>query len=1182
MTRLLLLLAVLACTCAAFADIPIVLHECLGLDWSPELVHRPVDAPPGALFADRMALFSGDTAVPMQACHATTHPDGSLKHADIWFRTGLPADGTVTFVLRPVDKGFAQPKTDLSISTLNQVLTFSNGITAVRLPAGTWQWSEDDLPLATLLGVPLAKDRMPGPLLGVKLPSGTWTAASSLPIAPTFQGYATEILDAGPLVARARVTYRYTDGGSYAVIITLRAGDPVVRVDEEYKKAGSISLDLTTLRAARLQTKIDYRGGMRNDPITYDTPHKVYDLVGWDFYLQDRTSAISFLGGPANDLLAWVAPEDAAAIWLPDPYKQTMTATAEPGGRLHVDGPLADGRRAWGLYVGTGASFPNGGLDLYRWWMRRVVISLDRVVNWQLEWPGMDDIAFPHTYFSAADLPGIRARLQAEPAIKEYMENLRKSDGGYLGWGHAQGASNADPAWKERFARYKAKYRDRGGIAQGPAYISAGYLYYGDCVYLEQLAEKENALIERSPLEYLDYFIKCYYAGIGTFTDSGYMSNMQVSDAMLQRCVAYDLLLGSDLLSRAEKHRLLSKLAFMTYVMHTPEWQPPVHMPDGSQPAGYGQGTPNQKHCAFSCRAMTACMLTNHPQKPDWMRWAMDELRPHYRYTIADSGAMLESPFYTCRDTMRYAPFWSAMSRAGVAEVAPDYQEWMNRPKRAFQYLANMLTPKDPRLGGKRAYHPIGRSNPGVVDPTFMIGADPWGLDDPAHAGLMRWAWEQQGKPSPDIAGSGGGRNIALTLLAFGHPGTALDTCPLRSRRYEGMGAVLRSHPDGDYESNVVFRHDGFCWDLYAVNNGAVYFYGKGAPLLPRFGGYWSHSYGGAWMMDMPFGNRIDFQSGNNNCFGHVTDYASLGGVADFTAGITDDGHWQRSVLFAKDQDRDDPVYLLVRDDVSRPDVPTALHWWVMTKNVAPDGLTKPGVVPMKISHEEWVRNMGHNWENALKAKLQAAPAAPDAAKPETPAAAVPVLTGQLQHFPGMCGVDVDLFIATPTAPKIVTDAASTGKFPYCPYAPDLVETQQLVRIEQPPCTPYLTLITPRWPNAEAPVYRTIAGGAGVAVSRKGVEDRLFLAEKTVTYKDDLVTFTGRGGVLRKGGSVPLRLLVVNGSISAGGITLATAGQATALFDGKTLTVTRDKATPAKLTLSLKWKTVKVVRKVEE
>jgi len=446
----------------------------------------------------------------------------------------------------------------------------------------------------------------------------------------------------------------------------------------------------------------------------------------------------------------------------------------------------------------------------------------------------------------------------------------------------------------------------------------------------------------------------------------------------------------------------------------------------------------------------------------------------------------------------------------------------------------------------------------------------------------MRWAWEQQGKPSADIMGSTGGRNIALTLLAFSQPAQPLADTPLRSRRYEGMGAIFRSHPEGDYESNVLFRHDGFCWDLYAVNNGAVYFYGKGAPLLPRFGGYWGHGHGGAWMMDLPFGNRLEFASGNNNCFGSTTAFAALGPVADYTAGATNDTHWARAVLFSKDADRDDPVYLLVRDDVSRPDAATSVNWWIMTRNVAPEGLAKPGVVPINITHEEWVRNMGKNWANALKAKPRApAPENPDDA-PTPPAApeTMPVLTGQRHHFPGMCGVDVDLFIAAPADPHILTDAASTGKIPYC-QAPGLYETQQLVRISQPAGKPYLTLITPRWPDSARPTYRTIADGAGVAVSSPGREDRLFLGADPITYNDAVVQIAARGGFARKGGALPLRLMVLDGAITAGGITLAAKEPAALVYDGKAITLYCAKGVEPDVTLAPALRGTKITR-VEE
>lgn len=1171
----------LSCTVFAIALLPLApwaapigftLEEHLGYAWAPDVVHRTIECPAaGALIPGKAALFIDGQPVPSQLSGVETYPDGSLRRAVVWFRTDLPAKGQRACELRSIDAGAVPAATDLSLASVGAALEIANARTAVRLPAGTWVTPADAATpeaaaaaLAKHLGLPAAAGVLPGPLLGVRLASGAWTAAATVTPPGRLLGYETTVLAQGPVFVQVRTVYRFADSAKYVMEVTLRSQEPLVRLDERYEKAGTVTFDLASgLQPAKFATKADFRANMQLTPIAYDKPGKLPSFVGWDFYLPDRTAVLGLLSGASDDLLALIGTDPTA--WLPLPYEQMMTVAAEPGPKLTLQGTLANGHRAWGLLVGKTGEFPDPGRDLYRWWNRHIAVTLDKVANWQLVWPDMEKIAFPHTFFGAADLPGIRARLQADPVIKGYMEELRKSDGGYFGWGHRAGdaAGSKDPAAKARFEQYRTKYKERGGIAQGMPYISAGYLYFGDHVYLEQVDDRLG-VGDQTPREYLDYFIRCYLdpASLGVLAGEGAMGNMNVSDTMLRDCVALDLFLGSDVLAPAERREFLTKLAFMVYVMHEPEWQPPVHMPDGSRPEGYGQGTPNQKHCAFSVRAMTACALANHPMKKEWLRFAMAELRPHYAYTIHESGALLESPFYSSRDTMRYAPFWLAMTRAGVADVAPDYLEWMNRPKRAFQYLADMLTPREPRMDGKRVYHPIGRSSPGVIDPTFMIGGDPWGRDDPLHAALMRWCWQEQGKPSPDIMGTTGGRNVALTLLALSQPAEPLPENPLHSRRWAGMGAVFRSQPQSDFESNIVFRHDAFCWDLYAVNNGAVYFYGKGAPLLPRFGGYWSHSYGGAWMMDLPFGNRVEFESGDNNCFGTMSEFAALGDLADLAGGETQDGHWQRRILFSKDRDRDDPVYLLVRDDVRRPGVGSCANWWIMTKNVAPDGLTKPGVVPMQISHDAWVRNLGRNWKRQAPADASATGAGELEAK--TPAAAAQPkddlnrLAGQLQQFPGMCGVDVDMFIAVPAVPDIITDAASTGRFPYCA-GKELVETQQLVRIRQPAGKGYLTLFMPRWPGSAQPVYRTLGDGVGVGIRHGGSEDLLFLGgREAVTYAEKGVEFRGRAGFVRTPNSWTLRLMVQGGRVAADGYSLACPNAAALLSDADGVRVVTD------------------------
>jgi hypothetical protein len=1107
----------------AVAQHRIAIREYLGYAWPSAVLHRVIQPQRGKLFPGRLTFLaetapSGGTgrAIPFQLRNSALYPDGSLKRAEIWFRSDLPANVARTFLIRATAKAVSTPASDLRIEERDDVTEISNSQTSVRLPA-----VGKSTPAAT-------GGTLPGPLLGVRLKSGQWTAASKvlLPDGATLIERDTKVLEQGPIITRANVAYRFSNGGKYSCDVELRQGEAFVRVDERYDNAGKLSLDLGAgLEPTKFATKKHYSGEMQLTPIAPDKTTCLPSLTGWDFYLADRTALMGLLGGPRDDLLAWIS---TSADWLPKPYSQTLSLTAEPGSNIVAQGPLEFGHRHWGLLVGKGSDFPDTGRNLYHWWTKNVVVPLDKAANWQLVWPGMDKIEFPHTFFSKAELPAIRARLQAEPVIKEYMEDLRERRANW----------SPGPDWTpekvQAFDQMRAKYESRRAITKGISYVGAAALYFNDPVYYDQLKDPLAFGDLKSPLRYADEFVKLYMEGTGPMDSpeptggaAAVMGSMNVSDALLQRYVGAELLLGSGVLTPEEKRKFLSQLAFMTYVMHEEEWQPRVHMADGSVPEGYGQGTPNQKHCAFTARAITACMLANHPMKQEWMKFAMAEVRAHYPWTINESGALLESPFYSSRDTLRYAPFWSAMTRAGVDEIAPDYKQWMNRPKKAFQYLADMLTPKEPRMDGRRVYHPIGRSGPGVVDPTFMIGGDPWGLDDPQHASLMRWAWEQQGKPSPDVMGTTGGRDLSLTLIAFSHPAKPLQNNPLHSRRYEGMGAVFRSNPESDYESNVLWRHDGFCWDLYAVNNGAVYFYGKGAPLLPRFGAYWSHSYGGASMMDLPFGNRVEFASGNNNCFGSTTEFAALGNIADLVGGITDDKHWTRTVLFSKDLDKDDPVYLLVRDDVNRPDTPSFLNWWFMTKNVAPDGIKALGVVSMKIPQEEWIKNLGHNWKDA------------------------PKLTGQLQHFPGMTGVDVDLFIASPTNPQIVTDAASAGNFPYNIAGQGMFETQQLVRISQPSEKGYLSLITPRWPGSEQPKYRTIADGNGVAITRSGGEGRLFLADRTISYQDETVDFRARAGFYRSDRSTQ-RLMVQSGKISGGGITLSTPNSASLVVaDGK-------------------------------
>ena len=1091
----------LVLTAAARGDYPIMVEECLQHAWQTDFLHRTIELKPAdKIFAGRALLMHDGAPVPAQFDRVEKYPDGSIHRADIWFRTDLPAGGKRLFSLHAMKKDedtFTSSVNDLTLRDDGKVLEIGNARTAVRVPSG------HQLPVAD------ADGSVPGPLLGIKLPNGAWTAASRIkpldnfsyaplpgliqPIDPKQPAGAcvestTEILARGPLFTRARVTYHFAGDGQYVTTITLRSGEPLVRIDESYQRAGALAIDFgTNFHPTAMVYECNPSSPTgKTQPISYTAPAPVGLLVGWNFFFPRVAQAMAFTGDLQGNLVGLLSTD---ADWLPYPYNQALHIDAGPG--LTLRGSLANGHRHWGFYVGKTADFTNPCKDFYQWWYHHVALPLDKVENWTLSWPKMEQIAFPHTFFSKEELPAIRARLQAEPTIRDFME-----------------------------------YRK---LTSASDYASA-YLFSGDAKYLQAMKEK------CTPFSYLDTVIEEHLSGCGYYSNS-YFNPMQQTDELLKRMIAMELLLGSDAVSPPERQAILHKLAFVVALMHDPQWLPPNYSFDPQKPdpyPAYVQGTPNQKNCYISVRAMTACLLANHPEKKHWLDTALAENERVMPGSVAPSGVHLESPFYSSRDTMRFGPFWTALTRAGVSGPLAD--KWFAREKKTFVYLGDLLTPPEPRMGGRRVYHPIGRSSTGVVDPTFMIGADPWGKADPAQGQLMRWLWEAEGKPSPDIMGDTGGRDLAQTLLAFSKlPAHGPATPPLGDRRWEGFGAIFRSQVGSAFESNVVFRHDEFAWNLYEQNNGAVYFYGKGAPLLPRFGGYWMQGQGQPHLMSVPFANRLIFAGEEQdhdwtNGLGAMTEYASLGNLAGYAAGVTRDKHWRRSILFAKDLDHDDPVYLLVRDDVDHPGVASALHWWVLSKAVQPDGYEKPGVVPTKGSDEAWLANLGKNWHDA------------------------PALHGQLQHFTGQCGVDLDLFIAQPNEPHLVTDAVGVGPgMPYC-VNPKLYEFQQLLRIEQPAGEGYLTLLAPRWPGAEAPVFTTIAGGMGVQITGKGYEDVLFLGPKEIDYSRDAVSFNGCAGFARQSGTV-IRLMTLAGKITAGGITLACTKPAALLYDGKSIVV---------------------------
>lgn len=1080
----LLLICLFVCAWACAADVAIDFTEHLGHNWSAQLVHRTVHGKrQGEIRAGECALFDAGKEIPMQMDKLQSYPDGSIKEMDVWLRTELAAKQTKTFALRTTQAPTVTT-TDLYLKEEQQFIEIGNSLTAVRIPTSGKAAS--------------------GPILGIKLANGEWVGTSNLRREDTFsfpetpaliqdlptspagdlQGCTTEILAQGPLFCRCRVNYQFAGGGTYSITFTVRSLDPVIHLDEAYRRAGALQIDLKGFKPLQAWYKSNRMHNGQAIDLDYQAPKQFALLLGWDGYFSNVAPAYALSGAADNQFLGLVS---TAADWLPFPYNQALHLSTTKDG-LALRASLQDGQRHWGIYVGTADIFKDTATDFYRWWWNHLCVNMDKVLNWQLVWPGMENLEFPHTFFDKAALPTLRQRLQGNDIVKTFM---------------------SQPKYKE-----PRNFTD----------AATALLYREDAKLYPLLQHPGQRAIDGWPQAFLEE------AG---FYDNQRLNKMQISDELLIRTIGLELLLGSTVLTAAEKKDLLTNLAFLQHVLNDSTYWPPLHPFTPSSQAhypGYVCGTPNQKICYLTARGIVAALLRNHPQFPRWAARAMDDFDRIASVSVAPSGAHLESPFYSSRDTIRFGPFWTAMKRAGVVNDNAKAQEWETRLKRCYEYMGHMLTIPDPRLGGRRAYHAIGRSSPGVVDPTIMISAMPFGEDDEAFLSRQRWCWEAQGKPSPDCMGNTGGRDMSLTLLAFLPlaKAQASEATPLRSIYYRGMGLIGRSQMGTDFESNVLFRQDPFCWDLYEANNGAVYLWGKGAPLSIRFGGYWNH---GPSLMSLPFGNRLFFENDKapewTSGIGAMVDTCLLPELADYGVSVTRDQDWRRDLLFVKDMDREDPLFLLVRDDTARAQTRSAIHWWIMSKDVQPQGYETVGVVPPQgYTDEAWLENLGRNWKEA------------------------PRLQGPQHRFSTHFPVDLDLFIATPADPKIVTDAVGIkpGQ-PYC-VNPKLCEYQQLIRIEQEAGKHYLTLLSPRWRDEKPRVYTTIADGFGVGIDTAMQTNRLFLAPQPITYSDAVVTFSGTAGFARSGPQRALRLMVVDGSIAAQGFKLsANHGKAGLIFD---------------------------------
>ncbi len=188
--------------------------------WPRTLLTYPIrfhgDVAPGDL---RLVNQKNGEAVPFQLSGIRSDGD-QLAFAKLSFFADLPSGEARTYRLSASGSTAAIPPVREPVKSRqlgNELLEIDGGALGVRIP------------LSRNFG---AQDAVPGPVMGLKTGDG-WIGRSRLVGGnKTVESLTTETLESGDLFARYRLTYRFVQGGSYQVVLTVISGYEFVKYEE--------------------------------------------------------------------------------------------------------------------------------------------------------------------------------------------------------------------------------------------------------------------------------------------------------------------------------------------------------------------------------------------------------------------------------------------------------------------------------------------------------------------------------------------------------------------------------------------------------------------------------------------------------------------------------------------------------------------------------------------------------------------------------------------------------------------------------------------------------------------------------------------------------------------------------------------------------------------------------------
>jgi hypothetical protein len=974
----------------------------------------------------------------------------------------------------------------------------TNGLTGVRVPAPTIPWSARWRPRIDLMSYRPDAPRvvLPAPVQGILYRDGRWSGTGPnalVLLANRFVGMHTRFLERGPLKVVVEVVYavehqEYKFGptvlspagrGYYTCTMSVLAGQPSILFEEDTDLEMTWSTDLypglhptnaryrghhaekkeygyepdgRALRPRHERTEdVDAQVDLRYDkPVTPSyrrtettwRPMAVWDPwaanTGWYWQLFDAragadSNVVGIFAGPASRAIS----PGMSGVWI---YTLPATKRDAPAAGISVgsyrrgpDGHVYPRSRfQWGLFVGT------KGEDLKE-------PTAVQPINLQMNLHGGFNLNKIRRYtLDFPDPPGGYGALYMDrEAVESLKDKLRQDRSGPHGKGIHAYLFAADPRSHPLLDMWADP---TGGKVR-------------DAV----------AAVSKTATDMLNAFVNG--AGIYDFRFHYWHGGLE----MMRLGMWIDQILADPRATEAQKREVKAAAVLFANILWDNDFVPMDNYD------GINLGTANMPVQQAAYRHFYALLLARHPDMAERARRVEAEVRGTVRRIINEHGAEIGSPHYVGAS---FEPTLTSLLQVKQLGREDPFKAETRLAKFA-EFFMNLLTPPEPRVGGKRAFISVGDSS---TEPSELFGLLGTGFRD-ANADLsarLMGAWRANGRPHSFFFGT--------TLLMIDESLPAADP-GLGDANFPGYYSVLRDGWGTPNETALWFVNGDFYSDHRHDDHGSVVIYALDKPLsidwgslgTPRVPGAYMHSgvvlekaIGRPWDQDSP-----PLSSGGrwSNSTQHVFATFKEGAYAraSFRAGNT---VWMRSVLSIH-ADAAHPV-LVIRDSFAGEgrDEPKVLSLNLMA--VGPVETPAGPVTPEPRRYPVSERQPGVPGE------------LPSASRPFELAPGVNRL-----GFTGKFDVDWDVYtIADHAEQALIGDWAVT---PWGGAMTDKEERQHILRIRG--SGPFTTVILP---------WRRGARPTGLSVRRDGEAVVIKAEDSMVRIERDGYTYAGGAGSVRR------------------------------------------------------------------